>query len=201
MDKILDFAKVNQKATISLLQDMVECESPSDDKAALGRMRELIADSLAGLGKVRKLRAGHLHCQFDLPGPRKKDGQILALGHFDTVWPMGTLAKMPFRKKAGRLSGPGIFDMKSGIAFFISAMRALRELDLPVSRRVLMRLVCDEETGSATSRQDTEKEALRSVATLVMEPALGLDGKLKTARKGVGWYKLTVHGRAAHSGR
>ncbi|MCP5117659.1 MAG: M20 family metallopeptidase [bacterium] len=200
MDKILDFTRAHQKATIALIRELVECESPSEDKAALGRMRDLIVGRLTDLGKVRKVRGGHLHCQFDLPGPRKKDGQILALGHYDTVWPMGTLAKMPFRKRAGRLHGPGIFDMKSGIAFFISAMTTLRELDLPVSRRVVMRLVSDEEIGSATSRDGTEREARRSIAALVMEPALGLDGNLKTARKGVGDYKVTVHGKASHSG-
>ena len=164
MDKILDFTKAHQKDTIALLRDLVECESPSEDKPALGRMRDLIAARLAGLGKVRKTRDGHLECQFRLPGPRKKDGQILALGHFDTVWPLGALARMPFRNKNGRLWGPGVFDMKAGIAFFISAMTAIRELDLTVSRRVLLRLVCDEEVGSATSRDATEREARRSVA-------------------------------------
>jgi glutamate carboxypeptidase len=90
--------------------------------------------------------------------------------------------------------------MKSGIAFFLFAVRALRDLDIPVNRRVAMLLVTDEEIGSPTSRAITEREARQSDAVLVLEPGSGLDGKLKTARKAVGHYEVTVHGRAAHSG-
>jgi glutamate carboxypeptidase len=142
---------------------------------------------------------GNLVAEITLPG-RKKSGQVLALGHLDTVWPIGTLAQIPFRQQDGRLWGPGVLDMKSGIAFFLAAAQALRELDIPVTRRVLLQLNCDEEVGSHSSRSLTEKNAAQSDCVLVLEPGTGLTGKLKTARKGVGDYRVTVHGKAAHSG-
>ncbi len=107
---------------------------------------------------------------------------------------------MPFREAEGRLWGPGILDMKGGIVCLIFAVRALRSLNLPVRRKLLMQLNSDEETGSASSRILTEEEARRSAAVLVLEPGTGLEGKLKTARKGVGDYTVRVRGKAAHSG-
>jgi glutamate carboxypeptidase len=199
MDKVLTYARANQEQTIRLIRRMVECESPSDDPAALSRMRDVISSEVSPLARVREVRGGHLQCEFYLPGKRKQ-GQILVLGHFDTVWPVGTLARMPFRREGGRLWGPGVLDMKSGIAFFVCAMRALRKLDMPVARRVLLQLNCDEEEGSPSSRPVTEREARRSVAVLVLEPGTGPDGKLKTARKGGGVYEVSVHGKAAHAG-
>jgi glutamate carboxypeptidase len=82
----------------------------------------------------------NLLCEFSLPGPRRKEGRILALGHGDTVWPLGTLRQMPWREDGGRLWGPGIFDMKAGLALFVFTMRGLRELDVPVRRRVLLQV-------------------------------------------------------------
>jgi glutamate carboxypeptidase len=107
---------------------------------------------------------------------------------------------MPFRQAKGRLWGPGVFDMKGGLAFFIFAMRALWELEVPVARKVILQVNSDEEIGSPSSRALTEDAARKSAAVLVLEPGTGLDGKLKTARKGVGDYKITVRGRAAHAG-
>jgi glutamate carboxypeptidase len=107
---------------------------------------------------------------------------------------------MPFRQKNGRLWGPGVLDTKSGIAFLVYATRALRELDIPVARRVILQLNSDEEVGSESSRPFTEEAARRSAVVLVLEPGTGLDGKLKTERKGVGSYTVTVKGRASHAG-
>jgi glutamate carboxypeptidase len=142
----------------------------------------------------------HLLCEFAFPGPAKKKTEILALGHSDTVWPTGTLTQMPFREAEGRLWGPGVLDMKSGIAFFIFAARALRELDIPVRSRVKLLLNSDEEVGSDSSRTLTQETARRANAVLVLEPGTGLEGRLKTARKGVGSYTITVRGRASHAG-
>lgn len=199
MDNLLAYAEQHQNDIIAFIREMVECESPSGDPVALGRVRDLIADRLSGLAKTKKAPGGHLLCEFRLPG-KGKEGQILALGHFDTVWPVGTLARMPFQNREGRLWGPGVLDMKSGIAFFIFAMRALRDLGLPVTKNVVLQLNADEETGSDTSRALTEDQARRSAAVLVMEPGTGLEGKLKTARKGVGGYEVIVEGKAAHAG-
>ncbi len=195
--------RARQPELIALCRDLVKCESPSDDPAAVARFAELVAAKVAGHARVRTVPGGrfgpHLQCEFELPGGGK-EGQILVLGHSDTVHPLGSLGAMPFREADGRLWGPGVLDTKGGIAFAIFAARALRELDLPVRRNVLLQLNSDEEVGSESSRPLTEREARRSVAVLVVEPGTGLEGKLKTARKGVGKYTLLVHGKAAHSG-
>ncbi|HVY95115.1 MAG TPA: M20 family metallopeptidase, partial [Bryobacteraceae bacterium] len=127
-------------------------------------------------------------------------GRILALGHADTVWPIGTLRTMKFRNRDGRLWGPGVLDMKAGLAMFVFAMRGLRELKIPVHRPVMMLVNPDEETGSKGSRKVTESLARGARAVLVLEPGTGLSGKAKTARKGIGGYRVAVKGVAAHSG-
>jgi glutamate carboxypeptidase len=203
VDSILSQIEGRKQEIIALIRQFVECESPSDDPAAVNRFVELVSDTVAGFARVKTLPGGkfgrQLVAEMSLPG-RRKAGQLLALGHSDTVWPMGTLRAMPFREGGGRLWGPGVLDMKSGIAFFIFAVRALRELEIPVTSKVLLQLNSDEEVGSENSRPLTEKNAARSKAVLVLEPGTGLDGKLKTARKGVGDYAVVVKGRASHSG-
>lgn len=199
MPPILAYVQHHQSQIIATIRRFVECESPSDDPAALARFGELVSDTVAPFAKIKRISSNHLLCEMGLPG-RKKTGQLLALGHSDTVWPMGTLRSMPFRESEGRLWGPGVLDMKSGIAFFISAVQALRDLDIPVSSRVLLQLNSDEEVGSESSRALTEKNASASRAVLVLEPGTGLEGKLKTARKGVGDFTVTVRGRASHAG-
>jgi glutamate carboxypeptidase len=203
VDPILAYLGERQRAIKTLIGRLVACESPSDDAAAVNRFVELVADTVAPIARSKTYEGGkfgrHLVCEFRLPG-RRKSGQVMALGHSDTVWPVGTLATMPFREEGGRLHGPGVLDMKSGIAFFIYAVEALRELDIPVPSRVLLQLNSDEEVGSESSRALTEKNARQSKAVLVLEPGTGLSGKLKTARKGVGDFTVTVHGRGAHSG-
>jgi len=184
---------------ISCIRELVECESPSDDPASIDKFIKLFSGMVSDIARVRKYPGKHMRCEFQLPGKRKQ-GQILALGHSDTVWPLGTLKTMPFRQSRGRLWGPGVLDMKAGLAFFVFAMRILRELDVPVKRKVVLQVNSDEEVGSPTSRVLTEGIARQSVAVLVLEPGTGLDGKLKTARKGVGDFRITVRGRAAHAG-
>src|SRR5271165_542278 len=201
MHPFLERARLKQKDIIALIGELVECESPSDDAAALERCGELIAEKLAPLGKVKRFKGGHLRCEFALPGPRKKEpGQILALGHLDTVWPLGTLATMPFRQEKGRLWGPGVLDMKGGLAFLMHAVQMLIDLDIPVLRNLVLQINADEAVGSDSSRALTEEAARVSDAVLVLEPGTGLEGKLKTARKGVGDYTITVRGRASHAG-
>jgi glutamate carboxypeptidase len=203
MDSYLSYARQNQKALVALIREFVECESPSDSPKDVNCFVDLLCERVRDIAKVKTFDGGafgkHLRIEFTLPGS-KKDGQILALGHSDTVWTLGTLRTMPFLEKKGRLWGPGVLDMKAGLAFFIFAMRALRELQVPVSKRVVMQVNSDEEVGSETSRPLTEDAARSSSAVLVLEPGTGLEGKLKTARKGVGDYTITVHGRASHAG-
>jgi len=204
MHPLLAFARSKQSEIVALIRELVECESPSDHPPSVDRFVELLRSKLDG-AKIRTFPGGrfgrHLRAEFTLPGPRKRrDGWILALGHSDTVWPLGALAQMPFREKSGRLWGPGVLDMKSGIVFFLFALRALRELDIPVARKVVLQVNSDEEVGSESSRPLTEDAARHSSAVLVLEPGTGLAGKIKTARKGVGAYRVTVHGRASHAG-
>lgn len=203
MDPILAFAQAQQGAIVETIRQMVEVESPSDDRAAVNRHVDQLCDMLSGEAKLTRKKGGtfgdHLLVEFNLPG-RKKTGQVLALGHTDTVYPLGILKTMPWRVADGRLWGPGVLDMKGGVAFFIYAMRALRELDIPVASKVVLQLNSDEEVGSDSSRPLTEAMALKSKCVLVLEPGTGLTGKLKTARKGVGGYDVTVTGKAAHAG-
>jgi glutamate carboxypeptidase len=205
MHPFLAFARAKQSNIIALIRELVECESPSDHAPSVNRFVDLLATRLDGSGRVRTFRGGrfgrNLRCEFKLPGrSKRRDGGILALGHSDTVWPLGTLPQMPFRNKQGRLWGPGVLDMKSGIAFFLFAVQALRELDVAVGRRVVLQVNSDEEVGSESSRPLTEEAARSSSAVLVLEPGTGLAGKIKTARKGVGDYTVTVKGRASHAG-
>ncbi len=205
VDRILAHVQGQQAEIIGLIRRMVECESPSDDARAVDRFVDLVAAEVGRFAVVQTFPGGarfgrHLLIEFALPGPAKKKGEILALGHSDTVWPMGTLAQIPFREADGRLWGPGVLDMKSGVAFFIYAVRALRELDIPVPSRVKLLINSDEEVGSDSSRTLTQETARKAKAVLVLEPGTGLEGKLKTARKGVGCYTVTVHGRASHAG-
>jgi len=203
MDQILANVRRKQKEMITFLRDLVECESPSNDPAAIQRFCDLFSSRISDIADCRFISGGkfgpHLQCDFRVPGIKKK-GQILALGHSDTVYSMGTLTKMPFRSSKGRLMGPGVLDMKAGLVFFVSAMRVLRDLDIPIARNVRLQLNSDEEVGSESSRPLTEKEARRSVAVLVLEPGQGIEGKLKTARKGVGDYSVLVKGKSAHAG-
>ena len=200
----LDWAKQNERRIVGMIREMVEIESPSDDPAAVNRFVDWTAQQLRDVAKVKIIKGGphygnHLLVEFKLPG-RKKSGQITALGHSDTVWPLGTLKTMPFREADGRLWGPGVLDMKAGLAFFIAAMRALSELDVPVKHKVVLQINSEEEVGSHSSRALTEQQAKQSMAVLVLEPGTGLGGKLKTARKGVGGFTVRAHGKASHAG-
>jgi len=200
----LAFAEAKQPAIVAFIRELARCESPSDQPQAVNRLVQLLADRLEGAASVKTLPGGrfgqHLRAEFKLPGAKSAGGKILVLAHSDTVWPLGTLAHMPLREEQGRLWGPGVLDMKSGIAFFVFAIHTLRMLEIPVRRNILLQVNSDEEVGSETSRQFTEEAARQSAAALLLEPGTGLKGKLKTARKGVGHYTVTVKGKASHAG-
>ena len=203
MHPFLRYVTEKQAETIANLKAMVECDSPTESPADVNRFVDLLVERTRDIAKAKTFKADacgkHLRLDFAL-APRKKSGQILALGHSDTVWPLGTLKTMPFRQSGGRLWGPGVLDMKSGLAFFVMAIRTLRDLDVPVARKIVLLVVSDEETGSRTSRALTEAEAKQSDCVLVLEPGTGLTGKLKTARKGIANYAVEITGKAAHAG-
>jgi glutamate carboxypeptidase len=181
------------------LRALVEAESPSDDKAAVDAVARLaagFAEACGGRVKLHKQKhfGNVLEVRFGPARGRRKP--ILLLGHLDTVWPLGTLKTMPWREAGGRFYGPGVLDMKAGVAMALAASSALGLVG--ISRPVTLLLNPDEEVGSPASRPITERLALASSAVLVLEPAQGL--ACKTARKGVGDYHLHVTGVAAHSG-
>jgi glutamate carboxypeptidase len=193
-----------EQEMVGLLGQFVQCESPSHEKASVDRFGELVLAEWRRRGaKTRVLReaerGNHVRAEMWL-GDGKPSGQIMVLGHLDTVYPLGTLAKMPFRVSGGRAWGPGTFDMKAGLMLALFAVDALKAAGIGPRRQIVFFWNTDEEIGSRTSRREIEKEARRSEAVLVLEPSLGRDGRLKTARKGVGTAELIVTGRAAHAG-
>ena len=200
MDGFLSFAESHRAWLLEQIEALVRRESPSTDKAAVDRCGRELAARLASLGaRVERLaqteRGDHIRARFEGNGD-----SILLLGHFDTVWSVGQLERMPFRSEDGRLHGPGIFDMKAGIGVAMLALRALHANagDRPVPR-VTMLWTSDEEVGSGTSRATIEAEARRSRAVLVLEPSLP-GGSVKTMRKGCGDFVLRVRGISAHAG-
>ena len=189
---------------VDCLRRLVESESPSLEKAAADRCCGVVAREWRVRGAAveriaEKHRGDHLRIVW-APEEHRATGQLLVLGHYDTVYASGTLRSMPFRVKGGKAYGPGVFDMKAGIVQALFAFAALRELKAAPRKRVVFLWTSDEEIGSGTSRKLLETEARRSDAVFVLEPAFGAQGLLKTSRKGVGEAELIVHGRAAHAG-
>lgn len=200
---LLDLRKRRQEF-VNTLEGFVRAESPSLDKQAVDRCGELVAAEWRKRGArvevlPQKHRGNHLRVTLSR-APARAAGQLLVLGHMDTVYELGTLARMPFRVSSGRVWGPGTFDMKAGLTQALFAGDALDRCQALVRKRVVFLWTSDEEIGSETSRALIEREARRSDAVLVLEPAQGENGDLKTSRKGVGEVQLEVTGRAAHAG-
>jgi glutamate carboxypeptidase len=202
----LRYFSVHQDRMVDTIRDLVEIESPSDNKPAVDRIAAFLAPRFEALGGRT-----HFHrsndfgdsLQIDFAAPSREAASrrpVLLLGHYDTVYPLGTLARMPCKIENGHLRGPGVLDMKSGIALMLHAIAALKAWHGQLPRPVTVFLVSDEEVGSYSSRKITEALAKQSAGVLVLEPAAGLRGAVKTARKGVGEYTLRVKGVAAHAG-
>ncbi|MEZ0395616.1 MAG: M20 family metallopeptidase [Anaerolineales bacterium] len=189
----------------ALLRELVEIESPSQDKAAVDRIAGRIAEECRRRGAqveiVPETAAGNqviARWQPARPAAPQKARPILLLSHMDTVFPLGTLEKMPFFEQGGKIYGPGVSDMKGGIVVALTALAALNAAGgLP--RPVTALFTPDEEVGSRVSRPLIEDLARQAALVLVLEPGLP-DGSLKTWRKGVGEFSLRVRGRAAHAG-
>ena len=192
-------AKVPGDALVTL-RDLVEVESFSEDKAGVDELGRFVGARLQELGAtIEFLRQDDVG---DHLVARLGDGrtQVLVLGHLDTIWPAGTLEKRPFSVEKGRAYGPGIFDMKSGIAIVIHALKGLAQSGRLPDRRITVLLTSDEEIGCGTSRALIEEIARQSEFVLCMEAPLGPDGALKTSRKALGIFRVRVQGRAAHAG-
>ena len=201
--RILEWMAGRRDELVAYLEELVRTESPSTDPEAQGHVFDLLAWALEEAGyRVRHLpgdvTGGQLYAR---PESRVRGRPFqLLLGHTDTVWPDGTLDRMPVRSDEGRLRGPGVFDMKGGLAQLVFALRALRALELEPSVTPVVFVNSDEEIGSPESAGRIRLLARRSARALVLEPALEPVGRLKTARRGVGRFEVRVTGRSAHSG-
>ena len=200
IDAIASSAERSLPWILDHLNVLVQQESPTESRDAVNEAVSLVGEwakaECGGRARLHRQKTfGHV-LELTFGSPRDTRQPVLLLGHLDTVWPLGTLAAMPWRNADGRLFGPGVLDMKAGIIMALAALRTLRELKL--SRPVTLLLNSDEEVGSPISRPITERLAQTCSAVFVLEPAQGL--AYKTARKGVGHFELHIAGVGAHSG-
>lgn len=204
---LLDHFQNQQSTLLDSIRELVIHETPSHDKPRLDTFANLLRERFLAVGASVELiesekSGNHLVARF--VAAQQATGAnhakpALILCHYDTVWPVGTLERLPFRIENGRAYGPGIFDMQSSLALSEAALAAVNALQLRLPRPVTVLITSDEEVGSPTSRELIEKEAQRSEYVLVMESPLP-GGVLKTTRKGIGGFRLEIKGAAAHAG-
>ena len=201
--EIITYLKDNHKPMLALLKELVAIESPSNNKEALNNIirfliKELEALDFYTLHVSGKTTGGYLYAR---PLIRKKNTPLqLLIGHCDTVWAMHTIKDMPIAQSNGKLSGPGVFDMKAGIIQLLFSLRAIKALHLDLAVTPIILINTDEEIGSHESTPIIKRLSKLVQRAFVLEPPLGLEGHLKTARKGVGRFTITVKGKAAHAG-
>ena len=199
MSELLAFCTARLEWLLETTTTLVGLESPTLDKAAVDRCGRVAVRRLEELGAAVEVLTSHTTGDHLRAVFGSGDGQIMLLGHVDTVWPVGQLEQMPLRRDGDRLFGPGIFDMKAGIAIGMLAAAAVTRRGAALGRRVVMLLTADEERGSGASRALVEAEARHSAAVCVLEPSLP-GGALKTGRKGAGEFELAARGIPAHAG-
>lgn len=201
--RVLEEVRWRRDQFLSLLEALCRQESPSLDPGRQQAVHAVLAANLDALGfEVHELpgprSGGHLYAR-----PRRRQRRApaqLLLGHYDTVWPAGTLASMPFAVDGDRARGPGVYDMKGGLAQIVVALATLRGLGLEPTVTPVVLVNADEEVGSRESGRHVRRLARAACRAFVLEPSLGIEGRLKTERKGVARYTVVVHGRAAHAG-
>lgn len=204
MSSLFNHFNARQQAILDAARALVERETKSGAEAQLNEIAHFVADQLREIGGEIALTPApgygtHLCAGFNL-GHAPHAPCVLVIGHLDTVWPLDTLARLPFRVTPdGRAYGPGIFDMKAGIAVIIEALRAIVAHEMRTKRPIRLLLTCDEEIGSKTSRPLVEEKAAQAAAVLVLEPPVP-GGTVKTGRKGIGTFIIRALGRAAHAG-
>lgn len=200
---ILEYLRADANEMQAFLKELVSIETPSGDAAAQLNILRRLETEFQKLDYYTflmpgKKTGGYLYAR---PAKRIKNKPVqLLLGHCDTVWKTSTIKEMPVVKKEDKMRGPGIYDMKAGITQIIYALKTIRENNLEVPMTPVVFINSDEEIGSIESTSTIKKLAKIADRAYVMEPPLGLNGKLKTARKGLGRFTITVHGKAAHAG-
>ena len=201
--RVLDYVNSQQHVLTDLMKDLVEAESPSAHPETHDNVRRILRLALASAGYESREPGGpdkpsHI---FAKPQERKRGQPTqLVVGHFDTVWPVGTLEERPFRINGNVVHGPGSFDMKGGLAQLVVALRTIRDLRLEMPVVPVIFINADEEIGSRSSTRYIRLLAQHASRAFVLEPALGERGDIKTARKGIGRFTVTVYGKAAHAG-
>jgi glutamate carboxypeptidase len=201
---LLDHYAARREAILQSIRELVERETKSREESRLNEIASFVSGQLREIGGQVKLipqngYGTHLRARFDFGHDRMEHG-VLVVGHLDTVWPVGSLERLPFRvTPEGRAHGPGIFDMKSGVAILVESLRTIVSQRLATKRPVTLLLTCDEEIGSRTSRPLIEEDAKNAAAALILEPPIS-GGVVKTGRKGIGTFTVRALGRAAHAG-
>ncbi|WP_045803207.1 M20 family metallopeptidase [Flagellimonas lutaonensis] len=201
--EVLDYLNMHHEEQVAFLKKLVKLESPSHDAGSQKKILQLLGKKLEELHFFVQFipgseTGGHLYAR---PQNRDRGKPLqLLLGHCDTVWKKDTLKEMPIAERDGKLSGPGVYDMKAGLTQMVFALKAIKELSLETALTPLVLINSDEEIGSIESRHAIKRLAKICERAFVMEPPLGLEGKLKTARKGLGRFTITVTGKAAHAG-
>ncbi|MDH3266604.1 MAG: M20 family metallopeptidase [Gammaproteobacteria bacterium] len=202
-DKVLKHVCDQKDLLITLLRDLVTAESPSSAPAVHERSRHIFMSALIELGYfVTEVgpAEGPRHV-YARPGRRLRGAPTqLVVGHYDTVWPVGTISDRPFEVDGNIIRGPGVFDMKGGLAQLIIALKTLHDLELTTEVMPVVFVNADEEIGSRTSARYIRMLARHAIRAFVLEPALGEEGSIKTERKGIGRFTVTVFGKAAHAG-
>ncbi|MGB5498045.1 MAG: M20 family metallopeptidase [Maribacter sp.] len=201
--EILAYFKARNDKMVDFLENLIRYESPSSSPKAQMELLEFLESKLKSLGYFTnyvpgKKTGGYLYAR-PQNRDRKKPLQLL-LGHCDTVWEKNTLVKMPISKKNSKMTGPGIYDMKAGLTQLIFSLQAIHKMSLKTSLSPIILINSDEEIGSRESQHIIKRLAKISERAFVLEPPLGYEGKLKTARKGLGQFTITVTGKAAHAG-
>lgn len=199
---IREFLESQHPDMLHVLEEYVNRDSPSGEKALLDPLAERLRDRFSAIGGSADLIANasgglHVSVRFDAAVPTRKP--ILVLGHYDTVWPAGAAAERPFRVAGDRALGPGIYDMKASLVMIEFAIAAVQASGLALGADLEVLITSDEEIGSPTSRMMIEEHSSRCECVLVLEPPLA-SGALKTARKGVGTFIIETDGKAAHAG-
>lgn len=200
---ILGRARECQDSMLDVLRGLCDCESPTEEPDRQESVFAILGEALEASGyRCRRLQGRHSGGQL-LAYPRgrvRSQPSQLLMGHVDTVWPVGTLQTMPLTMEEGVLRGPGVYDMKSGLVILLFALRILHDLEIPLSVTPIAFFNSDEEKGSHDSSRHIVRLARCVDRAFILEPSLGPEGRLKTARKGVGRYSIEVKGRAAHAG-
>lgn len=200
---LLEYLETRVEAMVELLTAMALIESPTDVPGSQGPLRDLLRERWEELGYRTRHIPGRTtggQLLFVPEERRRHRPNQLMVGHLDTVWPLGTLDQMPVARQDGILKGPGVFDMKGGLVQMIFAVEALRALDASLPATPVVFVNSDEEIGSPESRKEVRRLARAASRAFILEPCMGPRGLIKTARKGVGRFVVSIMGTAAHAG-